>query len=151
MWRWRQRCQGSLIDSRYNLECTHSSSSKLIWNESYLTWPSSKLELSIIMFKMVRFKMEIVFINLFRNETKKGVFRMRKNKCNDFTVLADENRPSSTGSYYTNNSTNTIVHDKTRWMSSFTEIRSLFWENMFHNLYKMRNNHFQKGKVSKLK
>ena len=58
------------------------------------------------------------------NETKKGVFRMRKNKCNDFTVLAIENRHCSTRSYYTNNSTNTIVHnhDKTRWMLSFTEI-----------------------------
>ena len=74
---------------------------------------------------------------LFRNQTK-GVWkriRMRKNKCNDFTVLANENRSSSTGPYYTNNSTNTIVHnhDKTRWMSSFAEIRSLFLEKMFHN------------------
>ena len=75
-------------------------------------------------FQIGTLKMEIVVTNLFRNETKKGVFRMRKNKCNDFTVLADENRHCSTGSYYTNNSTNTIVHnhDKTRWMSLFTEI-----------------------------
>ena len=99
-----------------------------------------------------KLKMEIVVTNLFQNETKKGVIRMRKNKSNDFTILADENRSSSTGPNYTNNSTNTIIHnhDKTRWMTSFTEIRSLFLEKMFHNLSKLRNNHFQKVEVLKV-
>ena len=97
--------------------------------------------------------MEIVVTNLFRNETKKGVFRMRKNKCSDFNVLADENRPSSTGHpiQITQQILSSIIMTKLGGCHHLWKLEVCLQKKYFITGIKLRNNHFQKVKVLKLK